>query len=108
MKRGYIKGGERRQDMTDEASSTEMDATKPGAARDETYDQAVAQAQKVEADLRARLAAQDRLDEAAPKLLEAAKMARHALGELRGGPHEEPAILRALCDAIACVGCAPD
>ena len=42
-----------------------------------------------------------RLIAAAPDLLAAARMARAALGELRGGPHEEPAILRELCAAIA-------
>jgi len=41
------------------------------------------------------------LGAAAPDLLDAAKAARRALGELTGGPQAEPAILRMLCAAIA-------
>lgn len=51
-----------------------------GAPRDDTYAHAEQEARRIEADLRAGLAAQDRLDQVAPKLLAAARDVIDRLG----------------------------
>jgi len=83
-----------------------------GTPQDETAFDAVSQAQKIEANLRDRLAAQDRLDEAARDLLLAAKLAEAVLArtEAVGNLHATRAFeddrraLAALRQAIAKAG----